>query len=149
MAKAVKIMDKTKAVAPHVDQLDVEVGTYLALKAKSEEIAEKMKSLKEKIQSRVEFEKPPFVDGELVLSTGLLKEVKSTPKIVWAKNGKSLTPKEREVVSVDIEDQYVDVDLNTKLIVQNFDQDEKLRQLLGKFNIRTEQDTRIDIKPLK
>ncbi|TKT89499.1 hypothetical protein [Dyadobacter frigoris] len=147
--KSTTIKDKGLEVKVVIDQLDVEVAQYLALKEAAGAMAVKMKDLKERIDARIAFEKPPFVDGELVLTTGIVKEVMGTPKLVWAKNGKSLTPKDREIVANDMTDQYLNVDLNIKMICQNADTDADLRQVLAKYNISQEQDIRLDVKALK
>ena len=132
-----------------VNSLDQMVELFLQKREMKKKYEAEEAQLKEAIEKEVAYQERAFDDaGEIVLSTGRIKEVASAPGLVWAKSGKSLTPVERENMAAVFPEQYRKLDLNAKLIAEVFGSNPEVAGALERGGMELKSGTSWQIKSL-
>jgi hypothetical protein len=146
MAKANK---KVAQVTPEEAQiLDQMVERFLQKNEKKKLLEAELAKDKAAIEDRITYERRTFTDGELVLSTGKVKEVTAAPSLVWAKSGKALTPAERESMARLFPEEYQKLDINAKLVAEVFGTNPEVAGALGRGGLELKEGTNLQIKGL-
>lgn len=133
---------KTKASL--TQEIEALAAKYLQKKALYNLMGKELAEMKAQINNYVNHSHAVFTDGELVLSTAVLKVVSNPPQIKTC--GIPLERAERATLANELDAKYVVNDLNLGMMLKFGEKDKKLKQVLDGKDVTIEQETRIDIR---